>query len=165
MEEGALGTPPSRSNFFITTRKRSCGKVMFSEVFVCLRGGVLSRGGVHPQYGGAILSTVCHPQQGCSMKEGCCEGTPAPLVNKQAVCILLECILVFIQFLAKILPNNSVLPQTRDAPLRLENPGSVAGTSNIVPSHYKLVKKQQFDILVDRLFLFFLCLDQFFKIF
>ena len=46
-----------------TTRKRSCGKVMFSEAFVCPRGGSLSSGGsLHgdpPSYGGSAGGT--HP--------------------------------------------------------------------------------------------------------
>ena len=57
-----------------TTRKRSCGKVMFSDMFV---------GGVPSLAGGAMKGG------GGSVKKH-----PLPSVNKRAERILLECILV-----------------------------------------------------------------------
>ena len=81
---------------FITACKWSCGKVMFSEVFVCPQGvsvcpgvcpgrGSLSREGVSVQ-GGSLYpgrwSLSRRPPYGCVW----------------AVCILLECILLPIRF-------------------------------------------------------------------
>ena len=43
----------------ITARKRSCGKVMFSEMFVCPRGEVMVLSG-----GGSMKGRVCNEGDG-----------------------------------------------------------------------------------------------------
>ena len=50
----AISLQPPKSNCLFTSRERSCWKVMFSEAFLCPRGGLCGRGGICP--GGVSLS-------------------------------------------------------------------------------------------------------------
>ena len=71
MSTGLIGNLNQIDQFeiktFITARKRSCGKVMFSEVFVCPRGCRKGRKGGCLKGGGV-------PWRGCHEGVGCCEG-------------------------------------------------------------------------------------------
>ena len=70
---------------FFTDHNRSCGKAMFSEVFVCPQKGRVMKGG--SMKGGAT--------KGVFVEGGCHEGTPL-LINKRLVRILLEWFLVLL---------------------------------------------------------------------
>ena len=76
---------------FITAHKRSCVKVMFSQVFVCPRGGGFCPGGSLSE---GSLSRGRGSLSGGSLSRGSLLGRP-PYGNDRAVCILLACILVF----------------------------------------------------------------------
>ena len=69
---------------FITVRKRNFAKVMFSQVSVCSHGGVISplHAGIHP-------TGQMSPWADTPLRSACWD-----TVNKRAVLILLECILV-----------------------------------------------------------------------
>ena len=75
----------------IAARKRSCGKIMFSQVSVILSGG----GGWVGRYGGGWISQVpWYTHQYCYLVAATTKRT----VGKQVVRILLECFLVQFQF-------------------------------------------------------------------
>ena len=112
--------------WFITVRQRNCGKVMFSQVCVCLSvhgdsscdhypwcigphsTGPHETSDMGPTGPGPLLVTSgghhWRPVQACSL-----ENTPgywhlvakSRMVGKRAVCILLECFLVYLEFSKK----------------------------------------------------------------
>ena len=94
------------AEYLVTTRKRSCGKVMFSQACV-----ILFTRGVHPSHsamggGGGGHSSHNAIGRGCNwglhpLPEICAR---RQTVNRQLVRILLECIIVLLQTISSLLP-------------------------------------------------------------